>query len=247
MLQLFSDDSGKLNDGPVCALAGYLSTAERWGAFSNDWQAAIDEEPSIAYLKASEAFALRDEFKKFDSDRRDTKLKRLIPIITRHAMAGFCVAVPSEPFRRIMQGWMNPEYLDRPYFMLFHEIIVRCTAYADQNNLDDKIDFIFDIQGDEPKAMGDFMAQFHEFAETAPESAKRFLGGPPSFKSEQDARPIQAADLLAWWSRRGVDQSPSSSYLEQLLEVPTFMATLDEQRLRAAARKVMEARINEAR
>ncbi|HAH64115.1 MAG TPA: hypothetical protein DCL72_01260 [Rhizobiales bacterium] len=99
MLQLFSDDSGKLKDSAVCVLAGYLSTAERWAAFADEWAAALSQPPATRYFKMKEAMRLKDEFLGFDEKQRDDRVRTLVGIITRHAMAGFISVIPSEPFR----------------------------------------------------------------------------------------------------------------------------------------------------
>lgn len=248
MLQLFVDDSGKADDSAVCVLAGYLSTAERWAAFSDEWADALRLPPAIDYFKMKEAMRLKDEFLGFDADQRDNRLRTLARIIARHAMAGFISIIPSEPFVRIMRGWGDREYLNRPYFMLFHNIIVNCVRYADQSGLSGKIDFIFDQQGDEPKAMGDFQAQFHEFASVAPESAKAFLGSPPIFRDEKvEAVPLQAADLLAWYQRRvhhntGEQLNP---IVESLIRsIPHYREIYTEQALQDAANKVIVGRFS---
>ena len=227
-------------------LAGYLSTADRWEAFAGDWAAALKEWPSVSYLKMRDAMGLRGEFDGFLPEQRDKRLRMLTGIIAKHAMAGFVSIVPSEPYVRIMRGWGDREYLNRPYFTLFHSIIVNCVRYVDESGLTGKIDFIFDLQGDEVKAMGEFQEGFHEFASLAPESAKAFLGSPPTFRDEkEEAVPLQAADLLAWYQRRVHDDrvEPLNSILETLLtSIPYYREIWTEQRLQQAANKVIAAR-----
>lgn len=65
-LQGFIDDSGEQDDpsGPVIVLAGFIATAERWAAFSDNRQAALDAKPPIAYFKMVEAARLRGEFRR---------------------------------------------------------------------------------------------------------------------------------------------------------------------------------------
>lgn len=197
MLQLYVDDSGKLNDSPVCVLAGYLSTTERWSQFSCEWRAALTTEPRVVYLKATEAMHRQKEFYNFSCTERDEKLRGLVTIIKRHAMSGFITIIPSEPFGRTLKGWMDEPYLGRPYFHLFHAIIIQAVKYAQQYGLSDKIDFIFDRQDDEPAARTDFIVQFDDFVSYAPPEAKAHIGSPPMFRDDRtDAVPLQAADLL---------------------------------------------------
>ena len=96
----------------------------RWAAFAEDWLAALGQTPAIRYFKMKEAMRVRDQFEGFDEEQRNERIRSLVEIITRHAIAGFISVIPSEPFIRIMQGWGDREYLNRPYFLLFHNIIV---------------------------------------------------------------------------------------------------------------------------
>ena len=55
MLQAFIDDSG--TGGPLMVMAGFAATAEKWAAFSDEWDAVRKSGKPIAYLKMKEAFA----------------------------------------------------------------------------------------------------------------------------------------------------------------------------------------------
>jgi hypothetical protein len=72
-LQAFIDDSG-VGQPPVSVLGGFIAPAERWAAFSTEWQQVLDIRPSIAYLKMSEAEACTGEFAHWSEGRRDERL-----------------------------------------------------------------------------------------------------------------------------------------------------------------------------
>jgi hypothetical protein len=76
-----------------------ISTAERWAAFADEWAAALSQPPATRYFKMKEAMRLKDEFLGSDEKQRDDRVRTLVGIITRHAMAGFISVIPSEPFR----------------------------------------------------------------------------------------------------------------------------------------------------
>ncbi len=53
VLQVYIDDSAS-KDGKIFVLAGYIAPAENWAAFSNEWQAILDEEPRLERFKMHE-------------------------------------------------------------------------------------------------------------------------------------------------------------------------------------------------
>src|SRR4051812_26441335 len=62
MLRAFIDDSRGHSLPKVFVLAGYISTAERWASFSDEWRRALDMSPRIAYFKYWEAIKRRKQF-----------------------------------------------------------------------------------------------------------------------------------------------------------------------------------------
>ena len=53
-LKAYIDDSG-IGDQPVYCLAGWIASAEKWSAFTKDWEAVLRMRPSIRFFKANEA------------------------------------------------------------------------------------------------------------------------------------------------------------------------------------------------
>ena len=64
---------------------------------------------------------------------------------------------------------------------------------------DDRIKFIFDDQIAEKRMVRAF---WNVFMKDAPQFAKNRMLGEPAFENDIDFKPLQAADLLAWWIRR---------------------------------------------
>jgi hypothetical protein len=100
MLQIYVDDSG--DAGSTAAfMAGFLSTAERWAAFSDDWKAVLDERPTLKYLKMSEAAACKGEFYGWASERRDDRMGKFVAAIKKHVDYGVVSAIRAKDFREI--------------------------------------------------------------------------------------------------------------------------------------------------
>jgi hypothetical protein len=87
MLQAYMDES--YSYGPdVYAVAGFVSTAERWAAFSNEWQQLLAMTPRIRRFKMSEAMSLHGEFDGWRAEARDEKLQLLMGAIGEHTILG---------------------------------------------------------------------------------------------------------------------------------------------------------------
>lgn len=206
MLQAFIDDSGTTGDTPVFVLAGYLSSEWKWEAFADAWQEVLDlpEPKPIDVFKMAEARQFRhrhSRFFGFTQQELDARLLKLVDVIDRHVEHGVVSVVPIDLYEKHFKGLFNPDALDRPYFLSFFGMMVKLTSLTQRLKLGDRIDFIFDTQGGESKSL--LVSQFEQFVGIAPPEVKALIGGSiPKFEREEDFKPLQAADMLAWHARR---------------------------------------------
>jgi hypothetical protein len=224
VLQAYIDDSGSEPQSPVFVLAGFVASATQWAAFSNDWQDVLDQEPKLAYFKATQAERLQDEFdrrKGWTSAKRKDRIISLARVIRKHIPEKFFVAVGNRQFSKYMKGIKVPRNyhaVDTPYFMLFYHIILCISAFHSLYRAIEPCDFIFDDQGSVGKqalSWWDFFKVHAKHGATFDFSP--FLGSPPCFKDDKVFLPLQAADLFAWHVRRGFS-------LSQTLLVPARSA-----------------------
>ncbi len=89
----YVDDSGSDPTSHVFVLAGFVSTAPRWRAFSNEWDAICAEPPAIDDFKMRLAHRLKGPgtYWGMGTDdelvhRRDDRLLKLARTISNHAM-----------------------------------------------------------------------------------------------------------------------------------------------------------------
>ncbi|MBR1142234.1 DUF3800 domain-containing protein [Bradyrhizobium sp. AUGA SZCCT0431] len=204
MLQAFIDDSGWDGQSPVFVLAGYVAKTEQWDAFSAEWQKALDhpDPASIKVLKTNQIYrnnVPNTIFHGWTEEQRDDRLKMFIAAINRHAMHGIVSVIPIEPYRRLITGKFKLEQLDQPYFLAFFGIIIQLLRLTERLKLDDKLEFVFDEQSINKPVLE---AEFEKCMAVSPPRAKSLCAGMPKFKSDNDALPLQAADLIAWHARR---------------------------------------------
>jgi hypothetical protein len=89
MYVAYLDDSREVHP-PVFVLAGYISTAKAWELFSAEWSAALLEQPTIQYLKMSEAASPPSgQFEGVRPEFINYKLKRLYEIIEKYVLGNF--------------------------------------------------------------------------------------------------------------------------------------------------------------
>src|SRR5260370_35664012 len=85
--QAYVDDSVGSAGSKALVLAGFVSSAAGWAAFSEEWQAALDLEPKLDYFKMNEANLLIQQFspdRGWTEVKRDDRLVALIRIIKKY-------------------------------------------------------------------------------------------------------------------------------------------------------------------
>jgi hypothetical protein len=250
MLQAFIDDSGWDGNSPVFILAGFVAKEKQWEEFSEAWQIVLDlEEPrKLEYLKMRESYLLdnhNSQFYGWTEKQRDDRLEKFVRVINRHVEHAIISGVPIEPYRTLFRGKFNPEALDRPYFLSFFSIMTYLLKVAKEVH-DDRIDFIFDTLGGESKAL--LVREYERFKSLGPAELQKLAPEIPKFEREQDFKPLQAADMIAWLARRhffdmarGRDAAsePSNIFLANLFRPEHDMFDVwDDKRLREAAETV---------
>lgn len=197
-LQVYCDESGN-NDPPVYVLAGVVGRPDDWLAFSEEWQRELDAEPPLPYFKMSDASRPTGVWRSMTSEARGARLGRFASILHRHMLFSICVVVNHDDYKEEYRGYVAPE-VDDPYIFLFDSLIVRTIEVCDRQNIDGKMDFIFDSRPDKQP----LMKRVEGPAVFLPPNSADRLNGDPIFRDDRDALPIQAADMVAWLVRRSV-------------------------------------------
>lgn len=187
-LQAFADDS--LEAGRVLVLAGYISTAERWSDFSKEWEQRLSIRPRLARFKMSEV--------DLTSELQMERVRQLYRVIEERVLAQVAVAVNCAELTRWVPEMDVQPALVNPY-LLGHKAIINLTAQLQrQAGLTDKVDFIFDKRSEEEKVK----RGFNYYLTTLTPEFEEVTGNAPLFRDDLDFLPLQAADLLAWWTRK---------------------------------------------
>jgi hypothetical protein len=129
-----------------------------------------------------------------------------------------------------------------PYYLAFVGTIGHLAMSARELGISGPIDFVFDDTKENPACT----AGWSVFRETFDARYRDVLGDPPSFKSDCNMRPLQAADLYAWWVRywmengiKGWTQEPLFSW-EVRRTIPAIHALWDETAIRQKLTVMLE-------
>ena len=200
MLQVYFDDSGKVDQSPVQVLAGYLASAESWANFSVVWQSILDDY-KIEYFRMSQAWRMARMYRHLSSIQRDEMIIRLIRCIHDHVERAFAVSVPFDAHAHWMGSNEFPDNQSlRAYTGAFWFAMCSVYKYGYDQRFDQPIEVIFDEQGGE--SMPKILASVDQFREVSAVHFPNYRIPFPQFKEDKDTLPLQAADLVAWLVRR---------------------------------------------
>jgi hypothetical protein len=188
MLTAYIDASGK-GDPSLLVLAGYVATAEAWIEFSKEWQSRLDE-VGIPYFKMRE-MAGRPEIAGW-----------FYRVIEEHDIkAALSCVIKTDELVKVNRGIRYPAYIvntemmENPYYFAFKAIIDVLAQQQVKLGLTEPVDFIFDEELEKRRVLEgwDLMK-----ANSAPEFAA-LMGDTPAYRDDKKLKPLQAADLYAWW------------------------------------------------
>lgn len=209
MIWAYFDDSGDPGDphDRTLTIAGGVATTDAWSRWAQDW-AHLLEDFGVAWFHTVDFEHLRDQFKQWSAERKESFRARLLSIVRRHidqgARAVGCVVphdyVPREERARRgtargldpVAAWSLIE--DDPWFVC----LTWCIYAASRLSPDGRIHVVF---AQKSKLSGKAAEYFSDIILHAPKLESRFRG--LNFLGEpRNLLPLQMADLVAWHLRR---------------------------------------------
>jgi len=187
MLQAYFDASGT-GDREAHVIAGYIATADTWAEFSKEWKSRLGE-AGLQRFKMNELAGRMEVAAFFYRAIEQFDILAAISCVVR---VDHLATVVNEI------EWPDPRWaqkLRNPYHFAFRVIVEGVARDQIKLGLDEPITFIFDNQN-EAKVLTEAW-DLLKFA-AAPQ-IQLFLGDAPSFQEDEEAPPLQAADLYAWW------------------------------------------------
>jgi hypothetical protein len=181
-------------------LAGFIAPAERWAAFSDEWQRCLDSAPSLKYFKMRHAVnSPSGQFYNWKRAEVRSKVEELVQIIKRHASKAIHCTTEILAFDAILGVAAGP--LSNPYCHSFSAILAGIGIEACDLNAE-RVEVIFDEQ-DKYSELIKICYPF--FRSRLDPELQKVLPSEPMFRPDQEFLPLQAADMLAWLFRNATN------------------------------------------
>jgi hypothetical protein len=209
MLQAYIDESYNDEKRGAFVLAGCIATAEAWAAFSSEWARLV---PKFGTLNKDSVY----HFHMKEMAENAERLQR-VPVFFRaiedHVLGFVSASLSMRDLERAKSRIRVYPAIDwhrftNPYMLVFSMLMDRFHTARAGGALkdptlagDSKIDFFFD----ERREKTQILASWDSYMQTVPDSTRRLFGSCPTFRSDADFLPLQAADFWAWWVRKWTD------------------------------------------
>src|SRR4030095_12684282 len=154
MFQAYLDEStsNPVHEG-VFVMAGWISTAEKWAVFSDEWQELLDYRS--AHYRKIDYF----HWNEMRSDRDKERIPWFYRVIEKHAIAAISVVVDMPAVNRVFKetDWPREaedlEIAKNPYSIAFSSTLWALLRSQRQLGIDSPIDFIFDETSNKVQCM----------------------------------------------------------------------------------------------
>jgi hypothetical protein len=239
-LQAYIDDSGSERRDPFFVLGGFVTQAEDWAAFSNEWDVLLKTPPVLGYFKMSEANSLTGEFnpsRGWDEKLRDIRVNALCEVACNHTRLATHVYLKNEDFDKYIASLLLPYRQlssDSPYpLMVMQLVFLLANFQAMVAKESEEIGIFLDTQlGFEAEltAWWDLFLDYEDF-DGLP--LADFVRAPPTFRNSKEFPPLQAADMFAWHRRYFYANGVKTPILARLEDRPTLRCPIGEKPLKA--------------
>ncbi|MDB5462692.1 MAG: hypothetical protein JWP23_1081 [Phenylobacterium sp.] len=236
VLQAYIDDS-RSRDGTII-LAGYIANVQQWLAFTDEWDELLTMAPKMDAFKMSGLML-------GGGDQSFERAMFHYRVIERHVQASVSCVLDVPAYKAAVAALELPEPLDNPYYWVWLGLMDCCIHFQETMKIREPIDFIFDEQSEGDIALDTFWPQY---AESLRANKPHLVGERPIFRNDMKFKPLQAADLLAWWMRKNyedgrfhTDGSPFPWPLER--DLPRLQIEIGETAIRKQLTRLLVTNI----
>jgi hypothetical protein len=189
---------------PMTAVTGYLFEPHAYLKFERGMKHLLREN-KMCYFRMADSIKLRGVFEKFqivDPDQPE-KIKREVIRLTReYAVIGVGVAV-SEARYQLLQPRHLEKIMTGAYGMLCQWCLAEIGSWAKRQNFNGKIHYFFEAGC---SSQSDANAVLNKISNNE-EFKRQYRYGSHDFIPKMQRRGLQAADMLAWFSRREAEDT----------------------------------------
>jgi len=207
MLRAFFDESGKLADSDFICMCGYISD-DRWDDFSEEWAKALKDH-NLPFIHTSALFSHNFPYDHIEwpAQKRDAVMLDFVRPIVKYARAGFGVALDAKFFRNMPQGDRKTLGDRSPEVFIFHRLLHHVVKVLRVWSYSGSIGILFDMEnGFSTKCLQALIHLRNHRSEV------KSLIGSIAFCDDAVTPPIQAADMLAYATKRNLQDEPPPYY-----------------------------------
>lgn len=199
-ITVYFDDSGTHPEANTAIAAAYLSTAEMWRRFEDDWRAVADAEKFKTFHMADFAAGQKD-FVGWSDDKRKRVLRKLCALINIRIRTGFVAAIKKKDYDELIVGDFR-EYCGKYHYTFGLRSCANGIGqwWNSHGKPDSTVRYVFDRM-----TKGKSKTEVVRVMDTAVEKSKKLTFGTGviafggySFEDKTEFLPLQAVDILAW-------------------------------------------------
>lgn len=195
VLTAYLDESGTDEVSKEAALAGYVLDPVGFQVFEQDWQHIL-EIHELPYLHMKD-FSPHGRFSHFTEAAKVALFRDLSEVIRQNALVGILTAVDTESYRRTISR-DAVEQLFSPYAFLFRMSVELVASWAERYYQQEKIVYLLDF-GNRYRAQIEDMYGVMKREQAA---GQNYHLGPLSFDDDREYMALQAADMLAYETKK---------------------------------------------
>jgi hypothetical protein len=215
----FSDETASADPAGIFLVGGYIGDVDFWGAFAGEWnERIILSEPRIPYLHMREI--RNPEFQKehgLTREQASQKVDAAVDLIASHKsdLVPVAFGITLAEFREIVQRPLRALRLNRqdirePDYPCFAGYARTAIHEIHQKRADvERVNFIVSRKKTVSHHLGNFHEEMRDWM-SKHEPALVDLVGHLTPADMIEHRPLQAADVFAWWYRDYLEHSTNN-------------------------------------
>lgn len=243
-MQVVIDDSNNQpGHGHFFGLAGFMSPLDKWESFTLDWSKLLNDEPSIAYYKGSEARRLRGQFNGWTPAQRDRRESAFVDVIARFCEFKLHSYVNHSAFDYFIKQRPLPirnEATDSPYLYLVVAMIEMVGGIMKKSFADQTCEVVFDLQDGFDQLVKEMWHTIMGYFDSVDSRGySKYFCGLPKFRNSKNFLPLQAADMLAHYTTKHSDGvEPCEYVIEKIFHIPGYSFGINAEHLKSIGTKL---------
>ena len=192
LYHVYLDESGTHAGSEAVAVAGFVSNASKWEAFSEQWSAAL-KEWGISAFHMTDFESRHGEFANWKNEERKERLNRLLNLIIEHTFSSIGYVIRKKSFDEILSDSAKKLCADA-YGMAAIGCWYTLAVRAKRPTIDGWFDYIMEAGCKGGSALHEIWRIQVSDEQWLDNTRMRSL----DFRPKQKFPPLQAADILAY-------------------------------------------------